>query len=233
MDANGIVYKRNEKKLAALSRFLASTGRYNSEPLDLATLSVFAESLENVHEDANKGIVTADQYYMTLLVTLPINPVDYSGALNAIHEAEYNISLFPDVESVLKQLKTHHGVKLAIVTDSMASTAEKKKWMQQAGMDIEVFDVIVNSSDMGFTKPDPRMYQTALDTLGVLASDSVFLGHRASELLGAKSVGCSTLVMFPDADLLQNGAKPLAQFDFYVPSWKHLLDVPMWGPPSL
>ena len=134
-----LVYKRNEKKLAALSRFLASTGRYVNDPVDLNSLTIQARALETVQEDANKGLTTAEQYYMTLLLRLPINPVDYSGALNAIHGAEYNISLFPDVEASLRNLKERHGVRLAVVTDSMATTAEKKNWMKKAGLDTELY----------------------------------------------------------------------------------------------
>jgi len=88
--------------------------------------------------------------------------------------------------------------------------------------------VIVNSSEMGTTKPDPLMYQTALDRLGVTASDAAFLGHRGSELEGAKKLGLSTLVMFPDPDLLEHGGHKLVNYDFYVPSWKHVIEVPLW-----
>ena len=83
---------------------------------------------------------------------------------------------------------------------------------------------------MGVTKPSPIMYRTALEKLNVSPSEAVFLGHRKSELDGAKSVGCSTLVMFPDSDLLENGGLPMAQYDYYVPNWKQVLEVPLWPP---
>lgn len=73
------------------------------------------------------------------------------------------------------------------------------------------------------------MYTTALDKLGLAPSDAVFLGHKRTELLGAKALGCSTVVMFPDADLLENGMKELANFDYYIPAWKYLPKVPLWS----
>lgn len=73
------------------------------------------------------------------------------------------------------------------------------------------------------------MYERALNALGVRADEAAFLGHRGSELDGAQAVGCSTLVMFPDRDLLAQGGVPMARFDFFVPSWKDVLHVPMWA----
>lgn len=134
-----LVYKRNEKKLVALARFLEDTGRYEFPKLDVPNLKLVAQNLDNASEDANKGIITAEQYYMTLLLSLPIQPVDFAGALNAIRGAEYNISLFPDIEDALIELKRTRGVKLGVVTDSMATTAEKKKWMEQAGLNTDMY----------------------------------------------------------------------------------------------
>lgn len=125
--------------MVALSQFLGSTGRYLHEKLDSTFLALYADSLANVDVEANKGIVTSDQYYMTLLSALPINPVDYAGALNAIKESENNISLFPDVQEVLTHLKQDHGIKLAIITDSKSTTPQKKQWMQKAGLNTDLY----------------------------------------------------------------------------------------------
>lgn len=209
-----------------------STGRYAHEQLDTETLNLIALDLDHVAKDANKGLVTGEDYYRMLLSVLPISPVDYPGAMESMKASSFNITIFPNVESTLKTLKERHGVKLGVITDSMASTAEKKAWMKQAGLDVDIFDVIVNSSEVGTTKPDARMYERALHTLGVSAQDAVFVGHKKTELDGAKSVGCSTLVMFPDHDLLTQGGLPMTQYDFFVPGWKHILEVPMWGPPE-
>lgn len=134
-----LVYKRNEKKLAALSRFLAGTGRYEFENLTHQNISAMSHQLAQVSEDANKGIITSEQFYMTLLGALPIQPVDYTGALNAIKGAEYNISLLPDVQETLIDLKKTYGVRFAVVTDSMATTPQKKDWMEKAGINTDMY----------------------------------------------------------------------------------------------
>ena len=107
--------------------------------LDLDSLRIHADSLVDVSQEANKGTTNSRQYYMTLLLTLPIHPVDLDGALNAVKRAEYDITLFPGVDEALKVLKHEKGVKLGIITDSMASTTDKKDWMQKAGLDTNVY----------------------------------------------------------------------------------------------
>lgn len=88
--------------------------------------------------------------------------------------------------------------------------------------------MIVNSSDMGTCKPDPIMYQKALTSLGVEPNEAAFLGHRGTELKGAADLGMTTLVMFPDSDLLLNRGAALSRFDFYIPSWKHVPRLDFW-----
>lgn len=125
--------------MAALARFLAETGRYEFENLTHENISAVSHHLGQVSEDANRGIITSEQYYMTLLGSLPIQPVDYTGALNAIKGAEYNISLLPDIQEALTNLKKIHGVRFAVVTDSMATTPQKKDWMEKAGINTDLY----------------------------------------------------------------------------------------------
>ena len=134
-----VVYKRNEKKIAALTRYLAETGRYDMFNLDLESLTSAAEKLEHMRIEANTGVVTSHHYYMTLLLSLPLQPVDISGAISAITDAEYNITLFPDIHEALRMLKDNHGVKLGIVTDSMTPTPEKRNWIEKAGLNTEMY----------------------------------------------------------------------------------------------
>ena len=52
------------------------------------------------------------------------------------------------------------------------------------------FDAIVISSDYGFRKPDPRLFQIALAILDVPASEAVYIGNSyETDLLGARAAG--------------------------------------------
>ena len=63
----------------------------------------------------------------------------------------------------------------------------------------EYFDPIVVSGDHGFRKPDRRLFQLALDGMGVTAEQTLYVGndmHR--DIYGAREIGMGT-VMF-DSD---------------------------------
>lgn len=88
------------------------------------------------------------------------------------------------------------GLRLAVVSDS--SEEPVRLWPSIAlGRRIET---TVFSCVEGFCKPDPRMYQRALERLKLSADRCAFVGDGGSrELSGAESVGLAAfLYRFPD-----------------------------------
>ena len=54
----------------------------------------------------------------------------------------------------------------------------------------ELFGVIVDSTRVGFMKPDPRIFRSALDTLGVAPAEAWFVGDSLPrDMAGARAVG--------------------------------------------
>src|SRR3989441_6778616 len=52
------------------------------------------------------------------------------------------------------------------------------------------FDALVDSAEVGWTKPDPRIFQRALGALGVSASAATFIGDSLPrDMAGAAAVG--------------------------------------------
>lgn len=52
------------------------------------------------------------------------------------------------------------------------------------------FSVIVDSTDVGFSKPDPRIFRKAIEDLGVPPAAAVFVGDSlARDMAGARAVG--------------------------------------------
>ncbi len=87
------------------------------------------------------------------------------------------------------------GYKLAALTnnwvndDASSSNTEIKS----------LFDVYVESAVEGVRKPDPRIYQIALERLGVEAQQAIFLDDIGQNLKSAKALGLTTIkVVEPD-----------------------------------
>jgi putative hydrolase of the HAD superfamily len=60
---------------------------------------------------------------------------------------------------------------------------------EEAGI-AELFDVMVDSARVGFTKPDARIFRHATDALGLAPDDATFVGDSAPrDMAGARAVG--------------------------------------------
>lgn len=57
----------------------------------------------------------------------------------------------------------------------------------------DYFDVVLVSYEVGFTKPDPRIYELCLSRLGVPASAALFVDDRPENVDGARRVGIATV----------------------------------------
>lgn len=101
------------------------------------------------------------------------------------------LSLYPHVREVLDVLRERY--RLALVTDAQSAYARGE--LHKVGL-LDYFDPIVISGDHGYRKPDRRLFQFALDRMGVAAENALYVGndmHR--DIFGAREAGMPT-VMF-------------------------------------
>lgn len=99
------------------------------------------------------------------------------------------LELYPDVKSILDELKLRFP--LAVVSDGQSIWALPE--MRAVGID-GYFDPIIISGDYGFRKPDPRLFQAALDGIGVKPEDVLFVGNDMyRDVFGAGKMGMKTV----------------------------------------
>jgi len=96
-----------------------------------------------------------------------------------------------NVNRILKEMKKKY--KLAVLSDSSQTAKEKKETLRLTGVDVEVFDKIFTSHDIGYEKPHPKSYLAVLKYFGVKPEEAVFIGHDRDEIEGAKRVGMVTI----------------------------------------
>jgi len=58
---------------------------------------------------------------------------------------------------------------------------------------LDLFDVVVGSGDVGIMKPDPKIYQIALDYLAVKPDEAVFIDDFIENVQGARQLGIHTI----------------------------------------
>jgi putative hydrolase of the HAD superfamily len=96
-----------------------------------------------------------------------------------------------DALATLQEIRGQ-GYKLGLISDCGPPTPEL--WRQTPLADY--FDVPTFSCEAGLKKPDPRIYTTTCEALGVEPKDCVYVGDGGSrELTGAESVGMRALMI--------------------------------------
>jgi putative hydrolase of the HAD superfamily len=99
------------------------------------------------------------------------------------------LQLFPEVRTVLEQLKPYY--RLAVATDAMSPYALPE--LRHVGL-ADFFNPIVISGDVGYRKPDPRLFRNALDALGTPAGETVYVGNDLEQdVLAAKQTGMKAI----------------------------------------
>ena len=104
------------------------------------------------------------------------------------------LTLYPYVREVLDVLRDRYP--LAIVTDAQSAYARAE--LHKVGL-LGYFDPIIVSGDHGYRKPDRRLFQLALDGVGIAASDALYVGNDMfRDIYGAREAGLTTVMFNSD-----------------------------------
>jgi putative hydrolase of the HAD superfamily len=95
----------------------------------------------------------------------------------------------PEMLELIKDLKSK-GYRVGLLSNTIPATAEDIR--KHGGYDL--FDFTVLSYETGYTKPDPEIYQIAMDNLpGIEPSEVVFLDDQEKCLPPAQALGIQTI----------------------------------------
>jgi len=105
-----------------------------------------------------------------------------------------NEKTLPHALEVLAKLKSMY--KLAIICNATTATLERvKEILKDAGI-LHFFDAVVVSTNVGYSKPDERIFQIALEKLGVKPQEAIMVGNRIStDILGGNKTGMKTVLI--------------------------------------
>jgi len=126
--------------------------------------------------------------------------IDQSISISKIEEAtrsrqaRFDYALSQVEDDIIEQIQSlrNKGVKTVLVSN--ASSGEVTAWKDSPLADC--FDEVIFSCECGMAKPDPGIYQLALEKLGVRADKTLFVGDGGSqEHEGARAAGLSPVLM--------------------------------------
>jgi 2-haloacid dehalogenase len=116
------------------------------------------------------------------LETLKLNQ---RGLRERLMELYLTLDTFPEVQSVLEQLKAA-GLKTAILSNGTPTMLDSA--VRNARID-SLLDAVLSVEEVGVYKPDPRVYQIAVDRLGIPTSQISFQSSNGWDAYAASSFG--------------------------------------------
>ena len=207
-DAGDILYFRPQRgrKFAAFLKELGLDIKENH-----------AAEKAQLTDRAYQGVISQDQFQEALVCLYGVaQPEQIERGKQILKEEDDNVQIFEGVQKTLVALKDR-GYLLGIVTDTANPVHIKLRWFERAGFG-HVWDSIVSSKELGIRKPDPGIFQAALHQINLQPEQVAFIGHKVSELDGAKEVGMHTIAFNYDRG---------ARADYYIEQFTDLLTLPL------
>lgn len=119
-----------------------------------------------------------------------------------------DMTLHEPVIQRVKVLRTE-GYRLGLITNNVKEGSAA--WRALVPVD-ELFDVVIDSSEVGMRKPNPAIYHLALERLGgVDPAEAVFIDDSPGNVVGARNAGLRG-IHFEDA------AQAIAELDALLSS---------------
>ena len=158
-----------ERTRDEVARAFAQEARYyverSHEGADEASLALLRRDCASVFLEAVEADLDPADFVPAFVAALEFEAVP--GALEAVSELE------------------RLGLRLAVVSNWDVALAEH---LGRLGL-AERFATIVTSAEAGAPKPDPRIFELALERLGVSASRALHVGDAEADEEGARAAG--------------------------------------------
>jgi len=211
LDGHGVVYYRTVEVPDVVAKQLAEEWNLPLSPTEVRNLylslqeEAFAETLpypDMLHRFCQRigGPALGKEEYVDSLIER------YSAA----------IELDPDLKSVLQELR-RRGVTIGMITNSIHPATSKSEWLKSNGVH-ELFDVIVSSVDEKCRKPNPEIYRRFGERTSIPLDRTVFVGHDAREVKGAKEAGMITICL----------RCVCREADYEIRRFGEIVDLPIW-----
>lgn len=143
-------------------------------------------------------------------------------------------TLFPDVLETLRWLK-ERGYRLGSVTNRGWDGLRFQQEMRELGL-AELFEVVAMSCQVGYLKPHPRIFQHALDHMGIEPEAAVMVGDSLrGDVEGAQALRMTAVWRPPapreDARETEDRPEPPASVvpDYVIETLSDLKGLPIFG----
>jgi epoxide hydrolase-like predicted phosphatase len=133
---------------------------------------------------AQIGEINQQEIWDYVRSELQLAPADYPDLRERFFGGDV---LDTDLVDFIRSLKPRW--KIGIISNAWSQIADS---LVEWGID-DAFDMVVGSGDVGIMKPDPRIFQIALERLSVEPSEAVFVDDFIQNVHGAQALGIAAI----------------------------------------
>lgn len=135
------------------------------------------------------------EYFRFILAHARVAPEHHDALIDTLWDAHARFGLWtvpiPGAVETVRALR-RRGLRIGVVSNAEGRVEQD---LRGAGFD-GLLDVVVDSHVVGVEKPDPRIFEIALERLGVAPGEAVFLGDVPSvDIAGARRAGVFAVLL--------------------------------------
>ncbi|HVM73067.1 MAG TPA: HAD family phosphatase [Anaerolineales bacterium] len=154
--------------------------RFGMEYEDLVTLVFESQSAAK----ATLGLISEDEQWVAVTRRLNLPGSEAPSIRDEFFAGDVtDLSLLNFMRGLRKQYK------VGLISNAWSGL---RPWIIDKKFD-DAFDAMIISAEVGVMKPDPRIYQVALEKLGVAPAEAVFLDDFPANVTGARAVGMQAI----------------------------------------
>lgn len=155
------------------------------EQFGLALGDVTEERGENPLFELERGEVSEDEF-LSLLAGGLAPLLDHEPHLHRFRELFIGaLEPNPPMIALLRELKAG-GLRMAMLTNNVREW--EPQWRPMLPVD-EIFETVVDSAFVGYRKPEARIYEIALERLGLDAAECAFVDDLLPNIEAARELG--------------------------------------------
>ncbi len=210
--AAGRPTKKQERR-ELVCKFLAKHGPINREIVDYVYDTADAAFIKVWKEYHITWAVEERLRIILLGLKRDLPPMEFAELVRLHEEMELEIrpDIVPGAKEALEQL--HGKYKLGIISDAIFSPGRAlRQILSDEGL-MGLFELFIFSDEMGRSKPDPYVFNAAIESFGIKPAELVHIGDREhNDIDGPHQTGSRAVLCTAVVDRGSETTKAEAQF---------------------
>jgi putative hydrolase of the HAD superfamily len=210
-------HSRHSAFIALKNRFPELSG-INLDELDLLWNFYWKQLVPSETITHQSGIMYLRRERIRLILTgfgVSLTEKDLDNAVRTYSDSyEESMRPIPGCIEVLNELRARN-IKVGVITNNPRDGQEHK--LKSCGIN-DYVSVLVASGDLGYSKPDPRIFEYTVNKIGVSLKDSIMVGDTLeADILGAMRSGIKAIWLNRFGKSMPESYEKVWEIDSYYP----------------